>query len=81
MRSSACFLTALCLTACAATPPTNTTVANLPEAVVAMAAPNQNLSTVRVMPEDGCYWYLHRNPVETTLLPLRNTAGRPICTR
>ncbi|MGD9295272.1 MAG: hypothetical protein PVI41_10360 [Roseobacter sp.] len=81
MKLPVCVLAALCLAACAPTPPTNTPVANLPEAVIAMAAPNQDLSTVRVLPEDGCYWYLHRNPVETTLLPLRNTAGRPICTR
>lgn len=81
MRLSVGFLAALYLAACAATPPTNQPIANLPEAIVAMAAPNQDLSTVRVLPEDGCYWYLHRNPVETTLLPLRNTAGRPICSR
>jgi hypothetical protein len=53
----------------------------VPESVAAMAAPNQDLTTARVLPEDGCYWYVHTNPVETTLLPLRNKEGRPICTR
>lgn len=56
-------------------------VGNVPEGVAAIAAPNQDLSTAVVLPEDGCYWYQHRGPVETTLLPLRNVEGRPICTR
>lgn len=51
----------------------------LPEQVVAVAAPWQDLSTARLMPEDGCYWYQHVGPVETTLLPLRTPEGRPIC--
>lgn len=54
---------------------------NLPESVVAMAAPNQDLSSAVILPEDGCYWYQHQGPVETTLLPLRTKEGRPICTR
>jgi hypothetical protein len=53
----------------------------LPESVVAIAAPNQDLTAVMLMPEDGCYWYRHRGPVETTMLPLLTTAGRAICTR
>lgn len=81
MKIPVCALAALSMAACAPTPQTNAPVSNLPASVVSMAAPNQDLSTVRVLPEDGCYWYLHQNPVETTLLPLRNTAGRPICTR
>lgn len=56
-------------------------IKNLPEDVVAIAAPNQDLTSVRLRPEDGCYWYRHIGPVETTLLPLRNVEGRPICTR
>lgn len=51
----------------------------LPEAVVAVAAPWQNLASARLMPADGCYWYEHQGPVETTLLPLRTPEGRPIC--
>ena len=60
---------------------TSSAIVDLPESVVAMAAPNQDLSSVRILEEDGCYWYCHRGPVETTLLPLRNVEGRPICTR
>lgn len=51
----------------------------LPEEVVAVAAPWQNLATARLLPEDGCYWYEHNGQVETTLLPLRTPEGRPIC--
>jgi hypothetical protein len=52
----------------------------LPEAVMAIAAPYQNLRAVVLLPEDGCYWYEHVGPVETTMLPLRTLEGRPICT-
>lgn len=55
-------------------------IQKLPDSMVAIAAPYQNLSAVRIFPEDGCYWYLHVGPVESTLLPLRTTDGRPICT-
>lgn len=51
----------------------------VPEAVALVAAPWQDLSTARLMPEDGCYWYEHDGPVERTLLPLRTPEGRPIC--
>lgn len=47
----------------------------------AMAAPYQDLQSVRLRPEDGCYWYRHVGPVETTMLPLRTVDGRPICTQ
>ncbi|MEC7764791.1 MAG: hypothetical protein VX874_23005 [Pseudomonadota bacterium] len=53
----------------------------VPERVMQMAAPYQNLATVRVDPVDGCYVYQHVGPVETTFLPLRTNDGRPICTR
>lgn len=52
----------------------------LPEGVLAIAAPYQNLGAVVLRPEDGCYWYEHAGPVETTMLPLRSLQGRPICT-
>ncbi|WP_071675783.1 MULTISPECIES: hypothetical protein [Rhodobacterales] len=55
-------------------------VGNVPDQVVAMAAPGQDLSSARLVPEDGCYWYTHSGPVETTLVPLRAVGGRPICT-
>ena len=53
----------------------------LPESIVTMAGPEQDLATVRMMPEDGCLWYRHTGPVETTMLPLRTADGRPICTK
>jgi len=53
----------------------------VPEAVAAIAGPGQDIASARVMPEDGCYWYRHDGPVETTWLPLRTADGRPICTR
>ena len=52
----------------------------LPEGVARIAAPYQNLQEVILKPEDGCYWYRHVGPVETTMLPLRTVQGRPICT-
>jgi hypothetical protein len=55
-------------------------IEELPEGVLAVAAPYQNLRAVRISPEDGCYWYFHDGPVESTLLPLRTTKGNPICT-
>lgn len=56
-------------------------IRNLPEEVVAISASYQDLQAVQLLPEDGCYWYRHVGPVETTLLPLRTNDGRPICTR
>ncbi len=53
----------------------------VPESVSSIAAPYQDLTTARLRPEDGCYWYTHRGPVETTPLPLRTENGSPICTR
>ncbi len=72
--------------ACSATVPVSGggdvgNLTKLPEGVVEIAAPYQDLSAVRIMPEDSCYWYRHEGPVETTYLPLRTTEGRPICTR
>jgi hypothetical protein len=52
----------------------------VPEAVRLAAAPFQDLSAVQLR-DDGCYWYRHSGPVETTFLPLRTVEGRPICTR
>jgi len=54
-------------------------VGNVSEAVAALAAPGQDLTSARLLPDDGCYWYEHRGPVETTLLPLRTVNGKPIC--
>lgn len=73
----------LALSACATAPTTTEEgyITELPEEVLALAAPYQNLSAVRLNPDDGCYWYLHSNAVEDTLLPLRTAGGNPICTR
>ncbi|MSU91175.1 hypothetical protein GE300_16420 [Rhodobacteraceae bacterium 2CG4] len=57
-----------------------TRVGNVSEAVAALAAPGQDLTTARLLPQDGCYWYEHSGPVETTLVPLRAVGGSPICT-
>lgn len=51
----------------------------VPEGVALIAAPYQNLQEVILKPEDGCYFYRHVGPVETTMLPLRSVRGRPIC--
>lgn len=53
---------------------------NVPETVIAMAAPDQDVATARLVPEDGCYWYEHSGPVGTTLVPLRTPNGNRICT-
>ena len=55
-------------------------VGNLPEQIVNLAAPGQDLTTAQLRSEDGCYWYEHSGPVETTLVPLRSIGGNPICT-
>ncbi len=53
----------------------------VPESVSSIAVSHQDLSTARIDPKDGCFWYTHRGPVETTELPLRTAQGNPICTR
>lgn len=60
-------------------PSAATGTAPLPANLRDLAAPFQNLDQVRLQADDNCYWYLHRGPVETTLLPLRDRAGRVIC--
>jgi hypothetical protein len=54
-------------------------IRDLPPEVIALADSRQNLQAVRLM-EDGCYWYQHSGPVETTMLPLRTPTGSPLCT-
>jgi hypothetical protein len=54
-------------------------VTELPESVRELADPSQDLTTVRLNPDDNCYWYLYSGPVETTMLPLRTRDGRWIC--
>jgi hypothetical protein len=74
------------LTACGSLQNTSSTPSNgfikeLPEGVLAIVAPYQDLRAVQIDPTDGCFVYRHIGPVETTLLPLRSVNGRPICTR
>ena len=52
---------------------------NLPADLVALVAPGQDVASARLLPEDNCYWYENHGQVETTLLPLTTTEGRPIC--
>lgn len=61
--------------------PDSSFLKEVPEQVVALAAPHQDLKAVRLRAEDGCYWYRHVGPVETTMLPLRTPSGSPICTK
>ena len=53
----------------------------LPENVLSLAAPYQDVSSAVLDEVSGCYNYLHRGPVESTYLPLRTVDGRPICAR
>ena len=74
----------LLVSACVSTPenPNGPSyLAELPEGLAEAAAPGQPLDRVRIMPDDGCYWYEYTNIVETTMLPLRTAEGRPICSR
>lgn len=81
-RPVAPLLLVLGLAACAAEPTVTEEgyLIVVPEQVVAMAAPYQDLTAVQLNPNDGCYWYRHENAVEVTMLPLRTNAGNPICT-
>ncbi|MFC3119690.1 hypothetical protein [Jhaorihella thermophila] len=75
------------LAACAASMPNGSEVVEpgilkeVPDSVRMLAAPGQDLSTVKIAPEDGCFYYLWNGPVESTFLPLRTAQGNPICTR
>jgi len=56
-------------------------IQELPEGVLAIVGPYQDLTAVKIDETDGCYVYRHVGPVETTFLPLRAKNGRLICTR
>jgi hypothetical protein len=62
-------------------PPANMFLQELPDGVLQIAAPYQNLTAVKIDPSDGCYVYQYVGRVETTFLPLRTVSGRPICTK
>lgn len=84
MLRTICVLGILALAACDETatgPAGGPFITPLPDRIVEIAGPNQDLTAVKVDPVDGCLVYRHVGPVETTFLPLRNKEGRPICTR
>lgn len=82
MRNLAVALSAMTVVSACVTPggQTQSRPTPLPEAVVALADPAQDLASARLLPEDSCYWYDYNGPVETTQLPLLTRDGRPICT-
>jgi len=84
MRSALLLTTVLALGACSVNFSNSRGASSrppLPENIVELAAPNQDLATAFLRPEDNCYWYMHAGPVETTPLPLRTAGGNPICVK
>ena len=81
LKASGLIFSAYLLTGCSTTPVVDADGAftELPEPLVGLAAPYQNLNKVRLDPNDNCFWYLHNGPVEATWLPLRTSQGNPIC--
>ena len=83
IRTAAIALTLLVLAGCAAQRPDiaaeEASPYPIPNEVVAIAGPNQDLTTARLDPADDCYWYYHAGPVETTLVPLRAANRNQIC--
>lgn len=81
-----CGFAAFSLAACeeyqgAGSDPGGPFIQKLPDGVLAIVSPSQDLKAVRIDPETGCYVYRYQGPVETTYLPLRTENGSPICTR
>ncbi len=66
------------LAGCVSTTPAGQFEEGLPEEVLALVAPGQDVNSVR-LEADGCYWYLHNGPVESTYLPLLTRDQRMIC--
>lgn len=82
-KSFGMFAAALILAGCADpnAPGPDGVLPVVPEQVLALAAPYQNLNAVRIGPGDNCFWYRHSGPVEVTWLPLRTPGGNPICAK
>ena len=81
-RNAAVFTLIPLVSACAVTmtePQDASPTPSIPEEVIAIAGPNQDLMSAFLRPEDSCYWYMHNGPVEQTPLPLRTADNRPIC--
>lgn len=79
-RALAIFVACAGLVACGAPPTPQGQTEELSPEVMALVGPGQDLNTVRIE-SDGCYWWLHRGPVETTYIPLVTADSRMICTR
>ena len=69
---------ALAVAGCVSTTPEGQFEETLPEEVLALVAPGQDTTSVRLEP-DGCYWYLHQVPVESSYIPLLTRDQRMIC--
>ncbi|ABD55623.1 hypothetical protein [Jannaschia sp. CCS1] len=67
----------LALTACVQPTPEGQTEV-LPPEVLGLVAPGQDTNSVRLQ-QDGCYWYLHNNVVESVYIPLLTRDQRMIC--
>ena len=82
-RTAAIAVTLLVTAGCAArtveSGAAETSLYPIPDAVVAIAGPDQDLTTATLVAEDDCYWYYHVGPVERTLVPLRAANGNHIC--
>lgn len=79
MRSFAIYLIAInsVLTACSTPIPDSKPL--LPESVLSVVGPKQDLENTKIDPETGCVFYLHKGQVETTWIPLRSKTGGAIC--
>ncbi|MBF9043900.1 hypothetical protein HKCCE4037_11220 [Rhodobacterales bacterium HKCCE4037] len=66
------------LAGCVSTTPAGQFEEELPAEVLGLVAPGQDVNSVR-LESDGCYWYLHRGPVESTYIPLLTRDQRMIC--
>lgn len=79
MRSAIfCFIaTSAVLTACSA--PVSESKPLLPDSVLSVVGPNQDLENTKIDDETGCVYYLHNGQVETTWIPLRSETGGSIC--
>jgi hypothetical protein len=81
-RSAAVFTLIPLVSACAVTmtePEAASPTRSIPEEVIAIAGPNQDIMSAFLRPDDNCFWHMHNGPVERTPLPLRTSDSRHIC--
>jgi hypothetical protein len=79
MRSFAIYLIAISSVLTACSTPIPDSKPPLPESVLSVVGPKQDLANTKIDPETGCVFYLHNGQVETTWLPLRSKTGGTIC--